>query len=91
MPIDLLALTSGPNRRSSAVSWPGRSRKFGRIFTGDMVTLPLIHIPGSDGGYPMVLKYNSGSTMEDEASWVGLGWTLNPGALIESPRVFQMI
>lgn len=33
------------------------------------------------GGYPLNLAYRSGSGMDDEASWVGYGWSLNAGSL----------
>ncbi|HSY61099.1 MAG TPA: hypothetical protein VK796_04440, partial [Cytophaga sp.] len=52
-------------------------------FTGGFTyNLPVINIPGPNGaGYGVSLSYHSGSGMEDEASWVGYGWTLNPGAI----------
>jgi hypothetical protein len=50
--------------------------------TGDLAyVLPLLHVPGPGGGYPLALSYHGGIAMDQEASWVGLGWTLNPGAI----------
>ena len=37
-------------------------------------------------GYPLNLTYNAGARMEDEASWVGLGWSLSPGAVNRTMR-----
>lgn len=52
-------------------------------FTGDFqYSIPLIEI----GGFPITLSYTSGQKMEDEASWVGFGWTLNPGAISRQVR-----
>lgn len=38
------------------------------------------------GGYPINLSYQSGAGIEEEASWVGTGWSLNPGAVNRSMR-----
>jgi len=47
-------------------------------FTGDFsYNIPLMEIEG----YPLNLAYNAGVTMDQEASWVGLGWNLNAGAV----------
>ncbi len=52
------------------------------LATGDFVyTVPLMEVPGPEGGYPIVLSYHSGIGPNQPATWVGLGWTLNPGAV----------
>ncbi|RNC79740.1 MAG: PKD domain-containing protein [Balneola sp.] len=52
------------------------------LATGDFVyTIPLMEVPGPEGGYPIVLSYHSGIGPNQPATWVGLGWTLNPGAI----------
>ncbi len=56
-------------------------------FTGDFhYSLPLMEVPGPNGGYPIVLSYASGITPDQDASWVGLGWTLSPGAIVRQMR-----
>ena len=40
----------------------------------------------SDVGIPMSLNYSAGISMEQDATWVGLGWTLNPGSIVRSVR-----
>lgn len=52
-------------------------------FTGDFTyNIPLMDIEG----YPINIAYNAGISMEQEASWVGLGWNLNVGAVNRSLR-----
>lgn len=52
-------------------------------FTGDFnYNIPLLEVDG----YPLNLGYSAGVTMEQEASWVGLGWNLNPGVLNRNLR-----
>ncbi|MFC2143603.1 LamG-like jellyroll fold domain-containing protein [Candidatus Aenigmatarchaeota archaeon] len=47
--------------------------------TGDMsLSIPLMNVPGRGGtGFPIVLSYGSGITLNQKASMVGLGWGLN--------------
>ncbi|HEX9828169.1 MAG TPA: hypothetical protein VGA80_16335, partial [Flavobacteriaceae bacterium] len=55
------------------------------LVTGDLsYVLPLLNVPSPEGGYPIALSYHAGIAMEQEASWVGLGWSLNPGAINRS-------
>src|SRR5688572_20575978 len=45
------------------------------LFTGDFsYNIPLLDV----GGYPVGLSYRGGISMDQEASWVGLGWNINP-------------
>lgn len=37
-------------------------------------------------GYPLNLNYQSGVGMDDEASWVGLGWNVNVGSITRQLR-----
>ncbi len=52
-------------------------------YTGDLTySLPVLEVPGAhNGGYAVALAYHSGSGPNDEASWVGHGWNLNPGVI----------
>ena len=43
--------------------------------------IPILAIPGKGGSYPINMGYSSGISPSSEASWVGLGWSLNVGAL----------
>jgi hypothetical protein len=52
-------------------------------FTGDFsYNLPLLDV----GGYPVNMFYSSGITMDQESSWVGLGWNINPGTVTRNMR-----
>jgi hypothetical protein len=52
-------------------------------FTGDFsYNIPLMDVEG----YPINIAYNSGITMDQEASWVGLGWNLNVGSIMRNMR-----
>jgi hypothetical protein len=82
-PTFLFALTGGPAQPEF--------NSFTPIGTSDMVNLTSgdfnYNIPIMDvGGYPLNLAYNSGVTMDQEASWVGLGWNLNVGQIARSVR-----
>lgn len=53
------------------------------LFSGDFsYNIPLLDV----GGYPVNLSYNGGRSMDDESSWVGLGWNINPGAINRNVR-----
>lgn len=53
------------------------------LFTGDFsYNIPLLDV----GGYPVNIHYSSGITMDQEASWVGLGWNINPGTITRNMR-----
>ena len=78
----LLALTSGPTQPEYSSFEPVDVTDMVNLATGDFTyTLPLLEVPGPEGGYPLALSYHGGIKTLQEASWVGLGWTLNPGAI----------
>lgn len=70
-------------------------RSFEPVSTTNMVNpfdgsftynIPLLDVPN---GYPISLSYhNNEVSTEAQASWVGLGWTLNPGAINRVKRGF---
>ncbi|MBL4706998.1 MAG: hypothetical protein JKY48_00965, partial [Flavobacteriales bacterium] len=83
-----LALTSGPAQPEFSSFEPVATTNMVNVFSGDLTyNLPVLNIPGPDGGgYAMSLSYHSGASPEEEASWVGYGWTLNPGAINRGKR-----
>ncbi|MEZ4987459.1 MAG: hypothetical protein R2795_20840 [Saprospiraceae bacterium] len=51
-------------------------------YTGDFsYNIPLMVVLSVDGGYPINLFYSGNVSMDQAASWVGLGWNLNCGAI----------
>jgi hypothetical protein len=86
-PTVVLALTSGPSQPEVQSFQAASTTDMVNLFSGDFnYNIPLFELPGPNGGYPFNLAYNSGITMDQEASWVGLGWNLNPGALNREMR-----
>lgn len=85
-PVGSYALTSGPTQPEFTSFEPVATTNMVNPFTGDFTyNLPVVNIPGPNGsGYAMSLSYHSGSGVESEASWVGYGWTLNPGAIVRN-------
>jgi hypothetical protein len=79
------ALTSGPTQPEATSFEPVDTTDMVNLQTGDFTyNLPLLEVPGPEGGYPLSLSYHAGIQPNEEASWVGLGWTLNPGAITRS-------
>lgn len=77
------ALTSGPAQPEAQKFQPAGVSDMVDLFTGDFkYNIPLLDIDG----YPVNLNYQSGVSMDDEASWVGLGWNVNVGAINRSVR-----
>jgi hypothetical protein len=72
------ALTSGPSQPESKQFVTAGTSDMVDLFTGGFkYDVPIMDIDG----FPVNLNYQSGVTMDDEASWVGLGWSLNVGAI----------
>ena len=87
LPTLAFALTEGPSAPEFKSFEPVGTTEMVDLFTGDFTyNIPLFELPGPNGGYPFNLAYHSGVTMDQEASWVGLGWTLNAGALNRQMR-----
>jgi hypothetical protein len=73
----------GPGQPESQSFHSVNSSNMVDLFTGDFsYNIPLMDV----GGYPLALGYSSGISMDQEASWVGLGWNINPGAITRNMR-----
>ncbi|HYE57102.1 MAG TPA: hypothetical protein VD948_01305, partial [Rhodothermales bacterium] len=50
---------------------------------GDLnLSLPVLTVPGRGGlDYPVSLSYRSGIAITQSATWVGLGWSFDPGSI----------
>ena len=82
-PISSSALTSGAVQPEFSSFEPVVTTDLVNEFTGDFTyNLPVLSIPGPDGGgYALSLSYHSGVSAEDEASWCGTGFNINPGTI----------
>ncbi|GAB2700613.1 hypothetical protein GCM10027037_26840 [Mucilaginibacter koreensis] len=82
-PLASYALTSGPDQPEVKGFQPAGVSDMVDLQTGSFkYNIPLLDIDG----YPINLNYQSGGGIDDEASWVGLGWSLNPGAINRQVR-----
>ncbi len=82
-PTAAYALTGGPTQPEMSGFQAIEDTNMVDLFSGDFnYNIPLLDIDG----YPINMTYNSSVTMDQEASWVGLGWSLNPGAVNRSMR-----
>lgn len=80
--INLFAQNTGPAAPEAMSFEPVDAANMVNMNTGDLVySIPIINIPGPGGGYPLALSYHGGIALDQEASWVGLGWNINPGAI----------
>lgn len=80
---DSFALTTGPSQPEVQSFEPVGTTDMVDLFSGDFVyNIPLLDIEG----YPVNISYHSGINMEQESSWVGLGWNINPGEVGRAVR-----
>jgi hypothetical protein len=78
-----LALTSGPSQPEVQGFEPVGTTDMVDLFSGDFVyNVPLLDVEG----YPVNISYHGGVNMDQEASWVGLGWNINPGEINRTVR-----
>ncbi|MEM7573481.1 MAG: hypothetical protein AAF433_11295 [Bacteroidota bacterium] len=77
------ALTGGPSQPEfQQLATVGASNLVDPFSGNFQYSIPLFEI----GGYPMSLNYSSDHKMEEDASWVGFGWSLSPGAIVRDIR-----
>jgi hypothetical protein len=73
----------GPSQPEMSSFKPAGTNDMVNLFTGDFsYNIPLLDV----GGYPVNIFYDGGIGMEQEASWVGLGWNINPGNVNRNMR-----
>lgn len=82
LPTTSYALTTGPNQTEFTSYEPIGTTDMVNLISGDFTyNTPLIDVPSPEGGFSLPLSYHSGVGLEDEASWVGLGWNVNAGSI----------
>ena len=54
---------------------------------GDMsMSIPVMTVPGRGMNYDITFSYRSGISVFQPASWVGLGWSFDPGSISREPE-----
>ncbi len=82
-PTGAYALTGGPSQPEVQSFEPIGTSDMVDMFSGDFnYNLPLMDVEG----YPINISYHSGVNTDQEASWVGLGWNINPGVINRNMR-----
>src|SRR4051812_26127966 len=80
--IPAYSLTSGPAMPEYTTFEPVEVTDMVNLLTGDFSwTLPVMTVPGPGLGFPILLSNHAGIDAKSEASWVGLGWNLQAGAI----------
>lgn len=83
LPVTAHALTSGPAQPEMQKFEVAGVTDMVDLFSGDMkYNIALMSVDE----HPVNLSYAGGTGIEDEASWVGTGWSLNPGVVNRSMR-----
>ena len=81
------ALQGGSIQVDYAEFEPAKMQDMVNLQTGDFAySVPLGDVPGPYGNYPLSVSYHAGITPNQEATWVGLGWILNPGVVNRNVR-----
>lgn len=82
VPSNLYASNNGPKSPEASSFEPVDATDMVNLVTGQYsYVLPLLDVPSPEGGYPLALSYHAGIALDQQASWTGLGWNLNPGAI----------
>jgi hypothetical protein len=77
------ASIGGPNQPEMGSFKSVNMSNMVNLFTGNFsYNIPLLDI----GGYPVNLYYDGEVGPEQDASWVGLGWNINPGSISRNMR-----
>ncbi|WP_428231926.1 hypothetical protein [Flavobacterium sp.] len=82
LPNNLFASNNGPKSPEASSFEPVDATDMVNLITGQYsYVLPLLNVPSPEGGYPLAMAYHAGIALDQEASWTGLGWNVNPGAI----------
>lgn len=75
--------SGGPGQSEIAGSTANSGGNLVNTFTGDLgYSIPLMNVEG----FPITMSYDPNIGMDQEASWVGLGWNLSLGAINREMR-----
>lgn len=88
-PTAALAVADSPRQSDFQAYEDFNSTDMVNLITGDFTyNIPLLNVPGPGGGYQIPLAYHAGIELNEEASWVGLGWSLNPGVMTRDVSIY---
>ncbi len=77
-----LALTNGPVTPEYTDFESVDVTDMVNLHTGEFsYVLPVMTVPGPGLGFPIALSYHSNVKAKQEATWIGLGWNLQAGAI----------
>lgn len=80
---ELVLQSSGPTQPEMSSFQSVGTANMVDPFSGDFsYNIPLLDV----GGYPINIHYGSNIGMDQESSWVGLGWNINPGTISRNMR-----
>lgn len=78
-----MSVSNGPGQGEIQGSTANQGGNLVNTFTGDLsYSIPLLDVEG----FPIVLSYDPNIGMDQEASWVGLGWNLSLGSINRQMR-----
>ncbi|MEO7988565.1 MAG: hypothetical protein ABI663_03430 [Chryseolinea sp.] len=84
-PYYTFALTSGRHQPEFTSYEAAGSTDMVNLMTGDFgFNIPILEVPGPEGSFSLPLSYHAGIGSEQEASWVGLGWNIDAGAILRN-------
>lgn len=87
--MSIYALSDGPSMPEFAQFAQFDAKDLVDLNTGNFkYTVPILTVPGKGSGFPIAMGYHSGIRYNQEASWVGLGWSLNAGAINRMVREY---
>lgn len=76
------ALTFGTTQPEFAAYEEPNTTDMVNLITGDFTyNIPIFEVPSPEGGFRLPLSYHAGIQLDEESSWVGLGWSMNAGAI----------
>ena len=89
LPSISFALSSNPVAPEFSTFMPDGSSDYVNPINGNFnYSTQVMVLPGSEGDYPINLFYQGGIKLNDDASWTGLGWNINVGAITRNINGF---
>ena len=82
VPTVSLAVTGGPHQPEYTSYEEAGSTDMVNLLTGDFTyNIPILDVPSPEGMFSLPLSYHAGVGLDQPATWTGLGWNINAGAI----------